>query len=128
VVLLSGEAGIGKSHLAQVTQDQLAGEPHLSLECRCSPFHQNGAWYPLADLWERVLRFERDDDAEDKLTKLETALAPLSLPLQETVPLLAGLLSIPLPEERYPPPTWSPQLQRQKTMDAFLATLLESAE
>jgi tetratricopeptide (TPR) repeat protein len=82
----------------------------------------------LADLWERVLRFERDDDAEDKLTKLETALAPLSLPLQETVPLLAGLLSIPLPEERYPPLTWSPQLQRQKTMDAFLTALLESAE
>jgi class 3 adenylate cyclase/predicted ATPase len=128
VVLLSGEAGIGKSHLARVTKDQLTGEPHVSLECRCSPFHENSAWYPVADLWERMLRFERDDSVEDKLRKLETALAPFSLPLEETVPLFAGLLALPLLEDRYPPLTLPPPIQRQKAMEAFLATLLETAE
>ena len=128
VVLLIGEAGIGKSRLMLVTMEQLAGTPHLNFECRCSPFHQNTAWYPVVDIWERMLGFEGEQAPGEKLKKLETALVPFSLPQEETVPLFAGLLSLPLPEGRYPPLTWSPQLRRQKTMEALLATLLESAD
>jgi class 3 adenylate cyclase len=61
VVLLSGEAGMGKSRLVQVLQDHVAAEPQTWLTpCQCSPYHQNTALYPLIDLLERVaLRFER---------------------------------------------------------------------
>jgi class 3 adenylate cyclase/predicted ATPase len=128
VVLLSGEGGIGKSRLVQVVKDHVASEEHTRLECRSSPYFQNSALYPMTDLLERTLQFERDDSPEDKLAKLEGMLNQYRLAVEETVPLFATLLSIPTPEERYPPLNWTPQRQRQKTLEAIVAILLEQAE
>src|SRR5262249_19748398 len=63
VVLLSGEAGIGKSRLVQVLTGQVAAEPRAWLTlCQCSPYHQHTALYPLIELLERVaLRFDREE-------------------------------------------------------------------
>src|SRR5262249_26359330 len=68
VVLLSGEAGIGKSRLVQVLTDQVAAEPRAWLTpCQCSPYYQHTALYPLIDLLERVtLRFDREESAQQK--------------------------------------------------------------
>ena len=65
VVLLSGEAGIGKSRLVQVLTEQVAAEPRAWLTpCQCSPYYQNTALYPMIDLLERVaLHFEREESA-----------------------------------------------------------------
>ena len=122
VVLLSGEAGIGKSRLVQVLKDHLAGEPHRLLECRCSPFHTNSPLYPVIDLWQRVLRFETAEAPADKLGKLEQMLAQYHLPLAETVPLFAALLS--LPDDRYPALALTPQRQKEKMLEALLALLV----
>jgi hypothetical protein len=72
VVLLSGEAGIGKSRLVQVLTEQVATEPHAWLTpCQCSPYHQHSALYPLIDLLERVvLQFDREESPQQKLRKL----------------------------------------------------------
>jgi predicted ATPase len=59
---------------------------------------------------------------------LETGLQPYDLPLAEVVPLFAGLLSVPLPAERYTPLTLTPQHQKQQTLDALLAWLAAEAE
>ena len=128
VVLLSGEGGIGKSRLIQVQKDHVAGEAHIRLECRSSPYYQNTALYPITDLFQRTLQFQPDDTSEHKLEKLEQELSQYHLPLEETVPLFATLLSIPTPEERYPPLNWTPQRQRQKTLEAIVSILLEQAE
>src|SRR5262245_24404342 len=125
VVLLNGEAGIGKSRLVQVLKDHLAGEPHMLLECRCSPYHTNSALYPVIDLWHRVLRFETTEAPADKLGKIEQMLAQHHLPLTETVPLFAALLS--LPAEGYPALALTPERQKQKTLEALLALLVERA-
>jgi class 3 adenylate cyclase/predicted ATPase len=125
VVLLSGEAGIGKSRLVQVLKDHLAGEPHTRLECRCSSYHINSALYPVIDLWQRVLQFETAEAPADKLHKLEQMLAQYRPPLAETVPLFAALLS--LPDDRYPALALTPQQQKQKTLEALLALLMELA-
>jgi class 3 adenylate cyclase/predicted ATPase len=125
VVLLSGEAGIGKSRLAQVLKDHLAGEPHTLLECRCSPYHTNSALYPVIDLWQRVLQFDTAEAPADKLHRLEQMLAQFRLPLAETVPLFAALLS--LSTERYPVLTLTPQRQKQRTLEALLALLMARA-
>ncbi|HEY7493836.1 MAG TPA: AAA family ATPase, partial [Candidatus Tectomicrobia bacterium] len=127
VVLLSGEAGIGKSRLVQALTEHLAGEAHTRIECRCSPYYQNTALYPVVTYLQRFLRFQREDAAEERLRKLEEALEPYGFPLAEVVPLLAVLLSLPSPE-RYPPLTLTPERQKQKTLEVLLAWLLAEAE
>jgi TOMM system kinase/cyclase fusion protein len=128
VVLLSGEAGIGKSRLVQVLTEQVASEPQAWLTpCQCSPYHQHTAFYPLIDLLERVaLRFEREESPEQKLRKLEGFAVQYGLPLAETVPLFATLLSIPLGAD-YAPLAVSPEQQKQKTLHALLTILLRIA-
>src|SRR3989454_2630055 len=128
VVLLSGEAGIGKSRLVQVLTDQVAAEPQAWLTpCQCSPYHQHSALYPWIELLERVaLRFERDESPPQKLRKLEGFLVQYGLPLAEAVPLFATLLSLPLPAD-YAPLTVSPAQQKQQTLHALLTILLRIA-
>src|SRR5262249_1417644 len=60
VVLLSGEAGIGKSRLVQVPKDQVAGESHTRLECRSLPYYQHSALYPIIELLPRLLPWQPD--------------------------------------------------------------------
>jgi len=127
-VLLSGEAGIGKSRLVQVLQAQVAAEPQAWLTpCRCSPYHQHTALYPMIDLLERVvLRCDREESPLQKIRKLEGLLVQYGLPLAEAVPLLAALLSLPLTAD-YAPLTMSPEQQKQQTLHALLTILLRIA-
>jgi class 3 adenylate cyclase/predicted ATPase len=124
VVLLSGEAGIGKSRLVQVLKDQVATEPQAWLTpCQCSPYYQHTALYPLIDLLERVaLQFERDETPHQKLRKLEGFLVQYGLPLAEAVPLFAALLSLPLGAD-YAPLIVSPERQKQQTLQALFTIL-----
>src|SRR5438876_1533720 len=128
VVLLSGEAGIGKSRLVQVLQEHVAAEPQAWLTpCQCSPYYQNTALYPLIDLLERVaLQFDREESPQQKLSKLEGFVVQYGLPLAETVPLFASLLSLPLGTD-YAPLTVSPEQQKQRTLQALLTILLRIA-
>jgi class 3 adenylate cyclase/tetratricopeptide (TPR) repeat protein len=128
VVLLTGEAGIGKSRLLQVMKDHVAGEAHTLFECRSSPYYQNTAWYPITDMLLRALNWNQDDTPEAKLDKLEQTLHEYRLELDEAMPLFANLLSLPLPEDCYPPLNISPQQQRQKTLETIMAMLLQQAE
>ena len=128
VVLLSGEAGIGKSRLVQVLTEQVATEPQVWLTpCQCSPYYQHTALYPLIDLLERlVLQFNREETAQQKLSKLEGFLVQYGLPLAEAVLLFAALLSLPLTAD-YAPLTMSPEQQKQKILHALLTILLHVA-
>jgi predicted ATPase len=128
MVVLSGEAGIGKSRLVQAVKDAIIGAATLRVEYRCSPSHQHSALYPVIAHLERVLAWHQDDTPADRLRKLEEALRPYPLPLAEVVPLLAALLAMPLPDDRYPPLTLTPQRQKQKTLEALLTWLLVLAE
>jgi TOMM system kinase/cyclase fusion protein len=128
VVLLSGEAGIGKSRLVQGLMEHVATEPQAWLTpCQCSPYYQNSALYPMIELLERVaLRFEREESPEQKLSKLEGFVVQYGLPLAEVVPLFAALLSLPLTAD-YVPLTVSPEQQKQKTLQALLTIMLRIA-
>jgi class 3 adenylate cyclase len=128
VVLLSGEAGIGKSRLVQVLKEQVAAEPQAWLTpCQCSPYYQHSALYPMIDLLERVaLHFEREESPAQKLRKLEGFLVQYGLPLAEVVPLFAALLSLPLTTD-YVPLNLSPEQQKQQTLQALLTILLRIA-
>jgi TOMM system kinase/cyclase fusion protein len=127
VVLLSGEPGIGKSRLVQEVKEQVVQQGATSLEFRCSPYYQNSAFYPVITHLHRVLHIERDDPPQVKFAKLQQTLARYRFPQADTLPLLAALLSLPLPPE-VSPLTLSPQKQKQKTQEALVAWLVEDAE
>src|SRR5271167_3032741 len=75
VVLLSGEAGIGKSRLTAALLERLATEPHTRLRYFCSPQHTDSALYPIISQMERVAGFVHDDSPKAKLDKLAALLA-----------------------------------------------------
>ena len=127
VVLLSGEAGIGKSRLVQALKEQVSSEGATRIEFRCSPYHQNSAFYPIIDHLQRLLQFAQDDAPQAKLAKLQQVLASYSFPQTDTLSLVAALLSLPHPEGM-PPLTLSPQKQKQKTQEALVAWIIEEAE
>jgi predicted ATPase len=121
VVLLAGEPGIGKSRIAQTVQELLSGEEHTRLRLFCSPHHQLSALYPFIRQLERAAGIQRTDRDEQRLAKLETALAEPGGDARGVVPLLADLLSIPI-SDRYPPqPTLTPQKRKEVTLEALLA-------
>jgi len=127
VVMLSGEAGIGKSRLVQALKERTSSPSITELKCRCSPYYQNSALYPAIELLERILRFNRNDDSASKLAKLEQALQRDSFNLPELLPLFAALLSLPI-GDRYPALTLTPQQQKQQSFEAIIAWLLKTAE
>jgi predicted ATPase len=117
VVLISGEAGIGKSRLTFALLEQLAREPHMRLRYVCSPPHTDSALYPIISQLMRVAALEDDDSPQAKLDKLDALLAQSSTS-PEDASLIAELLSLPN-DGRYPPVEVEPQLRRQKTLKAL---------
>jgi class 3 adenylate cyclase/tetratricopeptide (TPR) repeat protein len=128
VILLSGEAGIGKSRLVQVLKERASDQAHTCLECRSLPYLTNSALSPVIDLLQRLWQFEADDTPTTKLAKLEHHLESYCLALDECVPLFGALLSFPVPQSRYAPLVVTPQRQRQKTLEATVTLLLAMAE
>jgi class 3 adenylate cyclase len=128
VVLLSGEAGIGKSRLIRVLTEHVAHESQAWLTpCQCSPYHQHTALYPMIELLERMaLHFDREESPQQKLRKLEGFLVQYGLSLAEAVPLFAALLSLPLPPD-FVPLTMAPEQQKQQTLHTLLTILLRIA-
>ena len=100
VVLLSGEAGIGKSRLTAALLENLASEPHTRLRYFCSPQHTDSAFYPIISQMERAAGFVHDDIPQAKLDKLDTMLAQTSTSTQDAA-LFAEMLSLPN-DGRYP--------------------------
>src|SRR5215468_1105462 len=119
IVLISGEAGIGKSRLAAALAERIAGEPYTRLRYQCSPYHTNSALRPVIAQLERAAGFKVDDTSEQRLDKLEALLAMGALRIEGVAPLFAALLSIPF-GERYPPLALSPTQQRRRTLAALL--------
>ena len=100
MVLLSGEAGIGKSRLTAALLERLAGEPHTLLRYFCSPQHTDSALYPVINQMERAAGFVHDDTARKRLDKLDAVLAQTSTSTEDAA-LFADMLSLPN-DGRYP--------------------------
>ena len=120
-VLLSGEAGIGKSRLTAALLENLASEPHTRLRYFCSPQHTDSAFYPIIGRMERAAGLRYDDKPQAKLDKLDTLLAQTSTSIQDAA-LFAEMLSLPN-DGRYPTLDLAPEQRRQRTLEALTAQL-----
>ena len=121
VVLLSGEAGIGKSRLTAALLERLADEPHTRLRYFCSPQHTDSAFYPIIGQMERAAGFVHDDTAQARLDKLDAVLAQTSTRIEDAA-LFAEMLSLPN-DGRYPTLDLIPEQRRQRTLEALTAQL-----
>src|SRR6516165_10326836 len=121
VVLLSGEAGIGKSRLTAALLERLAPEPHTRLRYFCSPQHIDSAFYPIIGQMERAASLLHDDTSQQKLDKLDALLAQASTSIQDAA-LIAEMLSLPN-DGRYPALELTPEQRRQKTLEALTAQM-----
>ena len=119
VVLLSGEAGIGKSRLTAALLERLTSEPHTRLRYFCSPQHTDSAFYPIIGQMERAAGLAHDDTPQAKLEKLKAVLARTSTSVQDAT-LFAELLSLPN-DGRYLTLELAPQQRRQRTLEALIA-------
>jgi class 3 adenylate cyclase/predicted ATPase len=117
VVLLSGEAGIGKSRLTIAFVGLLAGEPHIRLRYFCSPQHTDSALYPIIGQMERAAGLAREDTSQAKLDKLDGLLKQTSTSARDAA-LFAEMLSLPN-DGRYPAVELTPQQRRQRTLEAL---------
>ena len=121
VVVLSGEPGIGKSHIARALDERLQSESHITLRYFCSAHHTNSALFPFINQLERAAGFKRSDTPTEKLSKLDALLAQ-SRADPEHVAVLANLLAVPV-SDRYRLQELIPQKRKEKTLTALLAQL-----
>ncbi|MGI9487747.1 MAG: AAA family ATPase [Geminicoccaceae bacterium] len=122
VVLLSGEAGIGKSRLTAELDVIASSTPHTRLRYQCSPFHEDSPLYPVTQQLERAGQLQTTDAESVKLDKLERLLALSSSELADAAPLFASLLSIST-VDRYPQKDLSPQKRKDLTLQAIIEQL-----
>ncbi|HEV2100486.1 MAG TPA: AAA family ATPase [Stellaceae bacterium] len=120
VVLVSGEPGIGKSHLTAALSQHVESEPHTRLRYFCAPHHQASALYPFIGQLERAAGFARDDTTATRLDKLEALLGDGAEP--GDISLIAEMLSLS-GGERFPPLDLSPQRKKERTFSALLRQL-----
>jgi class 3 adenylate cyclase/predicted ATPase len=126
VVLLNGPPGIGKSRLLQALCERLHETPHTRLRYQCSPYHTNSAFYPIVTQMTHAMQAPLDALPSVKLDRLEALLAQLDLPVEESMPLFATMLSIPT-ADRYPPLTLSPQRRKERTIELYAQGLVNLA-
>jgi class 3 adenylate cyclase/predicted ATPase len=118
VVLVSGEAGIGKSRILREFTERMGGNGCLMLRFQCSPHESNAAFHPVIAEIEATADFGPGDEQETRQVKLDDHLGAVFGELGEAAPLIASLLSLPV--ERYPPLDMAPQRHKQHTVTVLV--------
>ena len=90
VVLLSGEAGIGKTALVEALRAHVAREGYTRIRFRGSPYHTHSALYPVIEHVRRVVRLDRDDLTRDHARQAGTGAAGVSPPPGRGRPTVGG--------------------------------------
>ena len=126
VVLLCGEAGIGKSRISETLLDRIAKDAHVTIRLQCSPYHTNSPFFPIITQHEHAAHFQQLDAPELKFDKLEALLSQIGPEILADAPLYAALLSIPT-DGRYPALELTSRRQKDLTIEALIRQVLTLA-
>ena len=124
-VLVTGEAGIGKSRLVREFRHSVALSASQSIEARCAPDHSGSAFHPVIEFLRRLLQIHDGDNADSRLDKIAGALAP-EVEIAGAVQLIAALLSVPF-EPRYAPLDYPAEKRRQLTLHTLVRWICREA-
>ncbi|MEJ2122709.1 MAG: adenylate/guanylate cyclase domain-containing protein [Alphaproteobacteria bacterium] len=126
-VIISGEAGIGKSRILEALRERVASDDHTLLQFQCSPYHANSALHPIIIDLERSAGFAADDSVDQKIDKLDGMLSRTSSRTSHAnLPLFCELLS--LSGDRFPTPELTPQQKKSQILDAVNDRLADIAK
>lgn len=125
VMLLAGEAGMGKSRLLEALVERVRGEPHRLLRCQCSPYHRNSVLFPVKTLLRHRLDISRDLSIQDYMDRIGRALESVGRHSRSSMLLLAELLEIPV-EDTLSPIEMTPNQRKNETL-AIVEDLLMMA-
>ena len=126
-LLLSGEAGIGKSRLIRALRDGISEEPHFCLRYQCSPHHANTALFPIIQRLERAAGFDKNDSVARRLDKLEELLRLATPNIDQVAPLIAGLLSLD-GDDRYGTLDLTAPQRRDRLIEALLSQVIQLSD
>jgi predicted ATPase len=124
LVLVAGDAGVGKSRLVQALGERIGGAPFYRICYQCSPYHVDSAFHPFIHQLEKTAGFAPGEATSSRLDKVRRLLGGASPALAGAMPLFAELLSLPMEGS---PQSWPPEQRRNETMAAILGRLRELA-
>jgi class 3 adenylate cyclase len=122
VVLVVGEAGMGKSRLLEAVTERVGQEPHRLLRCQCSPYHRNSVLFPFKKPLRHGLGLSHDLSSQEDLDRIERMLSRVGRHKRPSTLLLAELLDVPS-EEKLSPLEMTPNQRKEETL-AILEDLL----
>ena len=120
LVMITGEAGIGKSRLLQQFKEDLGGIPHTWVEGKSSPYEQDTPFAPTLDLVENAFQWTAETSAETRIEELERSFSVVGIDPAKSVPLIAALFGFNIPPNRYPPILLSPEQQRVQLLQTLV--------
>lgn len=143
LVVLVGDAGLGKSRLVHTVRKHVLEEHGLTgpgwpqrdvaprgnpvIDWRCASNQQTSGLYPATDFFQRLLQFGRGDSAADKLDRLENYFSQFNIgSVDEVVPLIASMMSVSY-EDRYGPLQLTPARQKERTLETLFDWLRDCA-
>lgn len=124
-VVVSGEAGIGKTRLVALLREQLATDSYVSVRLQCAQQYRNSPLQPVIVQMRRAAALDKDDTPSAQLAKIEQLLTLAGN--KEGVPLAASLLSIPF-EDRYPSLAMPAARQRAETLEMLVGQIIGLAQ
>jgi class 3 adenylate cyclase/tetratricopeptide (TPR) repeat protein len=127
LVLVVGEAGIGKSRLVAEFHDRIRDTPHIWMESAGEQFFENTPFHAITEMLSQWLELQGGTKPDDRLERLDRALESAGLKPEQAAALIADLLQLPA-RERYSVITLNAEQRRRRLLAALTGWIYGAAK